>query len=98
MKKKFLLKRHNRIRIVLVFLLLINFPGSGFSQGRSISGIVTDESGEPLPGVNIFIKGTTSGTVSDVNGNYIITVPDNDAELVFSYLGYLEEQIFHVQV
>jgi len=67
MKKKILLKKHNRVRIVLVFLLLVNFLGSSYSQGRSISGTVTGESGEPLPGVNIFIKGTTSGTVSDVN-------------------------------
>jgi TonB-linked SusC/RagA family outer membrane protein len=93
MKKKFLLKKHNRIRIVLVFLLLVNFTGSSYSQGRSISGTVTSEGGEPLPGVNIFIKGTTSGTASDVNGKYTLNVPDNDAVLVFSYLGYLEEQV-----
>jgi TonB-linked SusC/RagA family outer membrane protein len=93
MKKKFLLNKHNRIRIALVFMLLVSFPGNSYSQGRSISGAVTSEGGEPLPGVNIIIKGTTSGTVSDVNGKYTLNVPNNDAVLVFSYLGYLEEQV-----
>jgi TonB-linked SusC/RagA family outer membrane protein len=95
MHKKFLLKKHILPlgKIMPVFLLLIIFPGRSYSQGRSISGTVTSESGEPLPGVNIIIKGTTSGTVSDVNGNYTLNVPDNDAALVFSFLGYLEEQV-----
>lgn len=54
----------------------------------SISGKITDEKGEPLIGVNIKIKGAQTATISDLNGNYKITAPDQDAVLVFSYMGY----------
>ncbi len=60
---------------------------------QTISGNVTDgESGEPLPGVNILAKGTTQGTVTDVDGNYRLTVNDNVTTLVFSSIGYLTEE------
>ncbi|MBN2274670.1 MAG: TonB-dependent receptor, partial [Bacteroidales bacterium] len=59
----------------------------------TISGTITEANGGPLPGVNIIIKGTINGTVSDLNGRYTIIVPDQDAVLVFSYVGYLEEQV-----
>ncbi|WP_154854965.1 SusC/RagA family TonB-linked outer membrane protein [Cyclobacterium xiamenense] len=52
-----------------------------------VSGIVTDENGEPLPGASITLLGTTTGTVTDIDGNYTISVPDG-ATLVFSYIGY----------
>ncbi|MBC8768904.1 TonB-dependent receptor [Arenibacter sp. BSSL-BM3] len=54
---------------------------------NSVSGNVTDDSGEPLVGVNIVEKGTTNGTTTDFDGNYQISVFDN-AILVFSYIGY----------
>ncbi len=57
------------------------------SAREQISGTVTDKSGSPLPGVSIFIKGTTTGTVSDSNGKYIIDAKDEDI-LVFSFIGY----------
>jgi len=59
----------------------------------TITGIVTDSGdGTPLPGVNILIKGTTSGAASDIDGNYSITV-ESDATLVFSYVGYLSQEV-----
>ncbi len=64
-----------------------------FFQDKSISGKVTSMEGEALPGVNIIVKGTTAGTVTDVNGSYRIAVPDQDAVLVFSYVGYLSEEV-----
>jgi TonB-linked SusC/RagA family outer membrane protein len=61
---------------------------------QTISGTVTDmENGEGLPGVNILAKGTTSGTVSDMNGQYRITVADDVETLVFSSIGYVTEEI-----
>src|SRR5690606_25807426 len=49
-----------------------------------VEGTVTSqESGEGLPGVNVLIKGTTNGTVTDINGSYSVTAPDGDATLVF---------------
>jgi len=56
-------------------------------QGITITGTVTD-AGEPLPGVNVSVKGTSIGVVSDVSGKYQITVPNTDAVLLFSFVGY----------
>ena len=61
-------------------------------QGRTIQGTVTDDSGVSIPGVNVVIKGTTIGVVTNVNGSYSITVP-NDAVLVFSFVGYVTQEV-----
>lgn len=58
-----------------------------------ISGKVTDENGEPMVGVNVLVKGTTGGTVTDVDGNYRLEVPDDATVLVFSFIGYNREEI-----
>lgn len=60
---------------------------------KTITGKVTDENDEPLPGVNIVVKNTTTGTVTDVEGNYRLNVPDDVEILVFSSVGYLTEEI-----
>ncbi|WPP51765.1 VIT and vWA domain-containing protein [Catalinimonas niigatensis] len=59
---------------------------------RVIEGQVTDERGEPLPGVNILIKGTTVGTIANLEGRYIIRVRENDI-LVVSYVGYAAQEM-----
>ena len=59
---------------------------STFAQEKSISGVITDESGVPLPGVNIIVKGTTVGTQSDFDGNYSIQANIGQS-LLYSYLG-----------
>ncbi|MEP3378999.1 MAG: TonB-dependent receptor plug domain-containing protein, partial [Maribacter dokdonensis] len=58
----------------------------------TITGNVTDATGQPLPGVNVLIKGTTIGTQSDFDGNYAIDVTDGTA-LVFSYIGMLTKEV-----
>ncbi|MEQ9438830.1 MAG: SusC/RagA family TonB-linked outer membrane protein [Cyclobacteriaceae bacterium] len=64
------------------------------SLDQSISGTVTDlESGASLPGVNILVKGTNTGTVTDMNGKYSLTVADDVDVLVFSSIGYLTEEV-----
>src|SRR5690606_1903467 len=55
---------------------------------KTITGKITDENNEPLPGVNIVLKGTTTGTITDIDGNYRLTVPDDATTLVFSSVGY----------
>jgi len=63
-------------------------------QEQTISGTVTDlENGEGLPGVNIIAKGTATGTVTDMNGSYKISVGDDVTTLVFSSIGYLSEEV-----
>src|SRR5690606_8844318 len=63
------------------------------SQAITVSGKVTDVDGEVLPGVNVIIKGSTQGTVTDVNGDYKISVPSQESVLVFSFVGYISEEI-----
>ncbi len=58
----------------------------------SVKGKVTDEDGNPLPGATVLIKGTTKGTITDVNGNYVIRVPESSV-LVFSFVGFEAQQI-----
>ena len=59
---------------------------------RTVSGKVTDDSGETLPGVNVVIKGTTTGVTTDIDGNYQISVEDG-ATLIFSYVGFETQEI-----
>jgi len=75
---------------VLSFLLLFGFHVSG----QTISGTLLDEAGSPLIGANIMIQGTTTGTISDIDGNYELAAKTGDV-LVFSYVGY-EDQIITV--
>jgi TonB-linked SusC/RagA family outer membrane protein len=62
-------------------------------QQRQVTGIVTDDSNSPLPGVNVVIKGSTTGTVTDMNGEYTIAVPDGNTVLVFSFIGYMTQEV-----
>src|SRR4051794_3296976 len=57
-----------------------------------LTGKVTDATGAPVQGASVTVKGTSSGTTTDAAGNYIITVPD-DATLVFSFVGYQEQEL-----
>ena len=58
-----------------------------------ITGIVTDTYGDPLPGVSVKIKGTSIGMATDAKGIYSLQVPDGDATLVFSYVGFVTQEI-----
>ncbi|MDR2130422.1 MAG: TonB-dependent receptor [Odoribacteraceae bacterium] len=69
--------------------------GSGQAQQKniSISGSVLDEDGLPLPGVAIRIKGTDKGTVTNANGEYTLVVPDQNAILVYSFVGFFTREV-----
>jgi TonB-dependent SusC/RagA subfamily outer membrane receptor len=62
-------------------------------SGRWVSGVVTDDIGDPLPGVNVMVKGTSIGATTDVNGFYRMYVP-HDAELVFSFIGFKTQEVY----
>ncbi len=62
------------------------------AQDRTVSGKVTDETGEGLPGVNVVIKGTSDGTVTDFDGNYRLSVPEGGT-IVFSAVGFANQEI-----
>lgn len=79
----------------LLISLLMLFTGAGlFAQDRTVSGTVADsDTDEGIPGVNILIQGTTSGTVTDIDGNYQLNVPSGATTLVFSYVGYKSQTV-----
>lgn len=62
-------------------------------QQVKVSGTVTDESGTPLPGVAVRVKGENTGVVTDAAGKYSISIPDGSAILAFSYIGYTPQEI-----
>lgn len=77
---------------LLAFILAI-FAFQAMAQERTVTGTVTDaEADAPLPGVSILVKGTNTGTVTDIDGQYSLNVPGAESVLVFSYLGYSQEE------
>ncbi|WP_165021042.1 SusC/RagA family TonB-linked outer membrane protein [Dysgonomonas sp. ZJ279] len=63
------------------------------AEGRTITGVVKDVTGEPLIGVSVSIKGTTIGTLTDMDGNYSIKIQNENNVLVFSYIGFIPHEI-----
>lgn len=80
------------LKSILLLFLSHNVPLAQ-AQQKTISGRVTDENNEALPGVSIVVKGTTQGTVTDSNGTYRINLGGDAPALVFSYVGYLTEEV-----
>ena len=62
-------------------------------QQRTVTGKVTDQNGEPLPGATVMVKGTTQGTITDAEGNYSLSNVPDDATLVFSFVGMETQEI-----
>lgn len=73
--------------------MLTGLVPAGLLAQHTVTGKVSDESGEALPGVNIILKGSATGQVTDINGAYSINVPETDAVLVFSFVGYISQEI-----
>lgn len=63
------------------------------NEAKTISGVVTDTTGSPLPGVTVFVKGTGNGTITDVNGNYFIPNVQDSNSLVYSFVGMKTQEI-----
>ncbi len=75
-------------KLILVFLCLAGFILRSEAQSLEINGVVTDaEDGQPIPGVTILVKGTSQGTITDLDGKYTINVPSPHDTLVFSFVG-----------
>ena len=79
---------------ILQTFLLLSLPMMAMSQDQTITGTVTDkESGAPLPGVNISVKGTSLGTQSDGNGQFRVNVTAANQTLIFSFVGYKTQEV-----
>lgn len=79
----------------LWILMVVMFCSAAFTtqQGRTITGKVFDDYGLPMPGVNVLIKGTTNGTVTNASGEYSITLSTSNGTLVFSFIGYNTKEV-----
>ncbi|HEY4787509.1 MAG TPA: TonB-dependent receptor [Bacteroidales bacterium] len=81
------------LRIVFMVLCLVFVNLSIYAQ-TTVKGVVSDaKTGEPLPGVSVALEGTSSGTITDIDGKFSISVPSENSVLVFSYVGYNSEKI-----
>ena len=85
-----------KLTSVLLFLAL----GSGMvsAQTSKVIGKVTDENGEPVIGASIIVKGTTVGTVTDFDGNFILDVPTDGKQLVISYIGMKSQEDNYLRI
>jgi TonB-linked SusC/RagA family outer membrane protein len=78
----------------LLLSFMLAFAFASWAQERTISGRVTStDDGSPLPGVNVVLKGTTTGTVTDAEGRYSIAVPGPNASIVFSFIGLQTQEV-----
>ena len=76
-----------------VILLLLCLTSARALPVRDLTGKVTDESGAPLPGVTVLVKGTAIGTATNTEGNFSISTPGDNDILVFSFIGYLTKEV-----
>jgi TonB-linked SusC/RagA family outer membrane protein len=84
------MKQQYPIFTLVLFFVIGSF--SAFAQ-RTVSGTVKDTGGNGMPGVNVIVKGTSSGTTTDANGQYSISVTNDATTLVFSFIGYTTQEV-----
>lgn len=78
---------------LLVLFLMLSCTLSTFAQTGTLHGRVKDSSGNPLIGLSVVVKGTTNGTITDVNGRFSIKVSGKSSELIFSFIGYKKQTL-----
>lgn len=86
------MRRDFLFRFFQILLMGCLLSVEGWAQQISVSGTVQDSAGEPIIGANVLVKGTTNGTITDLNGNFQLTV-DADALLVISFIGYQTQEV-----
>jgi TonB-dependent starch-binding outer membrane protein SusC len=89
------LQRRMRDKAIRLLALLLLLPACAlFAQNTmNVKGKVTDDTGAPLPGVNVVLKGSSTGTTTDTDGVFNMNVPGSDAVLVFSFIGYRSQEV-----
>ncbi|KAB7732909.1 SusC/RagA family TonB-linked outer membrane protein [Rudanella paleaurantiibacter] len=80
-------------RVAATLLLVMMTAQLLLAQNRSVSGRVSDDSGDPLPGVNVVVKGTQQGATTNADGRYTLSIPAGNVSLTFSYIGYVTQEI-----
>ncbi|MFB6320556.1 SusC/RagA family TonB-linked outer membrane protein [Saccharicrinis sp. FJH54] len=77
----------------LLLFLCVFLSGSAFSQLKTVSGIVTDQNKEPLTGVTVMVKESSVGTITDINGQFSVRIPQSGGTLIFSFVGFERKEI-----
>ena len=77
----------------LLLALLGMVTALSLSAQTTVKGIVTDESGEPLIGAGVMVEGTTVGTITGIDGDYVLTLPEGAVNLVFSFIGLADQTV-----
>lgn len=78
---------------VLLVTVAVLWSSAAWAQEKTVSGTVTSDAEGALPGVNVLVKGTSTGTVTDLDGNYRLTIPEGNDVLVFSSIGYANQEV-----
>lgn len=81
------MKKSRILKVATLLLPLMLFSFWSFAQSISVQGVTKDESGSPIPGVTVVLKGTTQGTISDIDGAYTLKDVNSNGVLVFSFVG-----------
>ncbi len=80
-------------KVLLLLTVMLVVLNESYSQSRQIKGTVKDDTGEPLAGVGVSIKNTTTGTQTNADGNFVLNVPSGSATLVFRYIGFKPREV-----
>lgn len=91
--KKFISLESRPMRALCFLAAWLLIIGSAYAQTTVSGQIISGEDATPLPGVNILVKGTTDGTISDADGKYSVNVPSLESILVFSFVGYQAQEV-----
>ncbi|MFA6087789.1 SusC/RagA family TonB-linked outer membrane protein [Mucilaginibacter sp.] len=84
---------HSRQWVMLLCAIIFSVSPALSQTSRNIKGTVTDEKNEPLPGVSVMVTGSSTGAMTDVKGNYSLTITGNNATLRFSFIGYIQKEV-----
>lgn len=93
MKSKSFIRIPAQYFFIIVFLLSLSAGVQAAERGKVVTGVITDMEGNPVIGANIAVKNYTQGAISDIDGKYAVEVEDDNAVLVFSYIGYNTQEI-----
>jgi TonB-linked SusC/RagA family outer membrane protein len=77
----------------LMAMLLLTLSVFSYGQSFTVKGVVTSEDGEGLPGASVILKGTSTGTTTDVDGKYSLNLPDGNGTLVFTFIGFIAQEV-----
>ena len=87
------MKRKMALRAAVAAVLLLLAPLGALAQGMAVRGVVNDETGEPVIGASVSVKGTTNGAITDMDGRFALQNVQRGATIVVSFVGYATQNV-----